>query len=177
MIKKFSIPLSFLGVLILLSACLRPLQADPLDADVPAFVPPTLLPFTTTPVPTATPEQNPGLPQGDSCIDNLTFIEDESIPDGTVLEPGTTIKKGWKVTNSGTCNWGKGYTIRLIAGPALDAPSPQDLFPARSGTSLTIQIEYKVPENTGKVRSVWQAYNPSDVAFGDSFYLDIVVEK
>ena len=174
--KKFLILISYIGILILLSGCFRPLQADPLEADVPAFVPPTLVPPTPTIEIAPTPKQSSDNSQTDACIDNLTFIEDKSIPDGTKLTPGSVIEKEWDVKNSGTCNWGPGYTIRLIGGPALEATSPQDLFPARSGTSLTIRIDFIAPEEPGNYRSAWQAYNPSELAFGDSFYIDVVVK-
>ncbi|MBE0686182.1 MAG: hypothetical protein IH585_09290 [Anaerolineaceae bacterium] len=174
--KKVFIIISFIGILIFLTGCLRPLQADPMEAEVPAFIPPTLIPPTPTnePIPTQIQNSEESLP--DACIDNLTFIEDKSIPDGTAVAPGSVIEKGWEVKNSGTCNWGSGYTIRLIGGPALEAISPQDLFPARSGTSLTIQIDFIAPDQPGNYRSAWQAYNPSDLAFGDSFYIDFVVK-
>jgi len=91
--------------------------------------------------------------------------------------PGSVIKKEWEVKNSGTCNWGSGYTIQLIGGPSLEAPSPQDLFPARNGTSLIIQMEFIAPDEPGNYRSAWQAYNPDNLAFGDSFYIDFVVKE
>lgn len=174
--KKVLIIISLVGILIVLSGCFRPLQADPMEADVPAFVPPTLVPPTPTIEPIPTQMQNSDQSQPDACIDNLTFIEDKSIPDGTQVTPGSVIEKEWEVKNSGTCNWGSGYTIRLIGGPALEATSPQDLYPARSGTSLTIKIDFIAPDEPGNYRSAWQAYTPNELAFGDSFYIDFVVE-
>lgn len=174
--KKVFIIISLVGLLFVLSGCFRPLQADPMEANVPAFVPPTLVPPTPTIEPIPTQIQNSDQSQPDACIDNLTFIEDKSIPDGTQVTPGSVIQKEWEVKNSGTCNWGSGYTIRLIGGPALEANSPQDLYPARSGTSLTIKIDFIAPEEPGNYRSAWQAYNPNELAFGDSFYIDFVVE-
>jgi hypothetical protein len=173
--KKIKTILGLIGILIFLSGCLRPLQADPLESDVPAFVPPTLIPATPTTEIIEPTSQNVNRTQALTCIDNLTFIQDETIPDGTIVIPGSLIEKKWEVKNSGTCNWGPGYSIRLIGGPSLEAPSPQDLFPARSGTSLSIRIEFIAPAEEGKYRSAWQAYNPDELAFGDSFYIDIVV--
>lgn len=174
--KKYFKIISLLGILFFLSGCFRPLQADPMEVDIPAFVPPTLVPPTPTTETVPTQKQSSDNSQADACIDNLTFIEDKSIPDGTQVIAGSVIEKEWDVKNSGTCNWGPGYTIRLIGGSALEAPSPQDLFPARSGTSLTINIDFIAPEEPGNYRSAWQAYNPSELAFGDSFYIDVVVK-
>ena len=175
--KKIKTILGLIGILIFLSGCLRPLQADPLESDVPAFVPPTLIPATPTTEIIEPTSQNVNMTQAVACIDNLTFIQDETIPDGTIVTPGSTIEKKWEVKNSGTCNWGPGYSIQLTGGPSLEAPSPQDLFPARSGTSLSIRIEFTAPVEEGKYRSAWQAYNPDGIAFGDSFYIDFVVEE
>ncbi len=177
MSKKGFVIISLIGVLFFLSGCLRPLQADPMETDVPAFVPPTLIPATPTIEPTRAQGQKTENSAPDTCIDNLTFIEDKSIPDGTETTPGSVIKKEWEVKNSGTCNWGSGYTIQLIGGPSLEAPSPQDLFPARNGTSLIIQMEFIAPDEPGNYRSAWQAYNPDNLAFGDSFYIDFVVKE
>jgi hypothetical protein len=175
--KKIKTILSLIGILIFLSGCLRPLQADPLESDVPAFVPPTLIPATPTTEIIEPTSQNVNMTQAVACIDNLTFIQDETIPDGTIIKSGSIFEKKWEVKNSGTCNWGPGYSIRLIGGPSLEAPSPQDLFPARSGTSLSIQLEFTAPAEEGKYRSAWQAFNPDEIAFGDSFYIDFVVEE
>lgn len=168
------------GILIsilLLSGCLRPLQPDPLESDVPAFIPPTLIPPTPTQEIVEPTKQSIKETQEFSCIDNLTFIQDETIPDGSIVTPGSDVIKRWELKNSGTCNWGPGYTIRVVSGEALGATSPQDLFPARSGTSLSLEIKFLAPEEEGEFRSVWQAYSPAETAFGDTFYVDFTVEK
>lgn len=176
MIRKILFICGLIILMPILSGCLRPLQADPLASDVPAFVPPTLIPPTPT-LEILEPTQDLKNPtQETTCIDNLTFIKDETIPDGTTVSPASEIEKQWEVKNSGTCNWGPGYSIRLISGDALGASSPQDLFPARSGTSLIIEIVFTSPDIPGKYRSVWQAYNPSENAFGDSFYIDFSIQ-
>jgi len=172
-----SLIISLMMMAILITGCLRPLQADPLESDVPAFVPPTVIPPTPTEEKLESTKQSINSTQEISCIDNLTFIQDETIPDGTIVAPGTEIEKSWELKNSGTCNWGPGYIIQLVSGEALGAESPQDLFPARSGSSLTIEIIFLAPDEPGNYRSVWQAYNPTENAFGDTFYVDFIVEE
>lgn len=161
--------------LLLLAACFRSLQADPLKSDVPAFIPPTITIPTATLTPTLSPVQIATQTSEAQCKDNLTFLTDETIPDGTVIKPGASIDKRWEVQNSGTCNWGEGYTIRLIGGSDMGVTSPLSLFPARSNTTTSIQIEFFAPTENGNYRSAWQAFNPNGEAFGDTFYIDIVV--
>ena len=173
--KNITFKVSIIITLLLLSGCLRPLQPDPLESDVPAFIPPTLIPPTPTIEIIEPTRESLNPTQESTCIDNLTFIQDETIPDGTEVAQGSDVIKKWELKNSGTCNWGPGYTIRLVSGEALGASSPQDLFPARNGTSLSLEIKFLAPEEPGDYRSVWQAYNPSETAFGDTFYVDFTV--
>ncbi len=153
------------------------------------FIPPTLVP-TALPTPTTSPtqagseiegeQQDTESVQGESpesqCIDQLTFISDITIPDGTTVVPGSTLDKQWEVENSGTCNWNESYQLRLISGPAMGAEPEQNLIPARSGSRVTLRIVFTAPEEPGTYRSAWQAYNPQSIAFGDLFFIDIVVE-
>lgn len=76
------------------------------------------------------------------CIDNLTFISDVSIPDGTEVQANATLDKRWEVKNSGNCNWDEHYRLRLIAGPAMDAVQEQALYPARSGGQVICRSSF-----------------------------------
>ncbi len=172
--RKFIIFISIM-ILISLAGCFRSLQADPILSDVPAFVPPTLTIPTATLTPTLSAIQMATQTSEAQCKDSLTFIKDETIPDGTTVQPGSSIDKRWEVQNSGTCNWGEGYTIQLIGGSDMGVTSPLNLFPARSNTTTSIQIEFFAPQESGNYRSAWQAYNPEGEAFGDTFYIDIIV--
>jgi len=112
-----------------------------------------------------------------TCQDGLAFLNDLTIPDGTMVGPDSTMEKRWEVENSGTCNWNENYRLRLIAGPEMDAQKEQALFPARSGSRATIRIQFKAPTEPGYYRSAWQAFNDKGEAFGDPFFIDIVVEE
>jgi hypothetical protein len=106
----------------------------------------------------------------------LWFLADLTIPDGTVVQPGELLDKRWEVQNNGTCNWNQDYRIKLIAGPGMGVPVQQALIPALSGTEVVIRMNLIAPEEPGNYRSAWQAYDPQDNAFGDPFFIDLVVE-
>jgi len=89
-----------------------------------------------------------------NCTNNLEFIEDLSIPDGTQLAPSREIVKEWKVRNSGTCNWNADYSVRLISGDALGAQPLLALVPARYGTEAVISIAFTTPSEPGRY-SAW----------------------
>lgn len=175
--NRIALIVTTLIFLFTLSACFRNLQPEPGENGSPGFVPPTLTAPTITPSPTIDPEVKASPSQSLNCENNLSFLKDETIPDGTLIQPGASIDKQWEVQNTGTCNWSEGYTIRLIGGSEMGASPTQDLFPARSDTTITIRIEFVAPNEEGNYRSAWQAYDPNDIAFGDPFYIDIIVGK
>jgi hypothetical protein len=65
-----------------------------------------------------TPLASPVPTSGETCH-RLDFIEDVTIPDGTVLKPGQDFQKIWRVINSGTCAWDDGYVL-VYQGGKLD---------------------------------------------------------
>jgi len=136
---------------------------------------------TTTPIPaihtsiptptvTATPTEGP-------CTNNLEFIQDVTIPDGTKILTGAAIDKQWLVNNTGTCNWDDSYRLKWIGGDPLGANQEQMLFPARSGTQATLRINFTAPTIEGTYQSAWQAYGPDGTAFGDPVFMQIIAAR
>ncbi|HKI47324.1 MAG TPA: NBR1-Ig-like domain-containing protein, partial [Balneolales bacterium] len=109
-----------------------------------------------------------------NCINNLTFIEDVTIPDNSFASFGTLIDKQWLIENSGTCNWTSAYRLRHTGGAVLGAPEELALYPARSGTQITIQIIFTAPFEEGVYESAWQAFDPNGFPFGDPIYMRIL---
>jgi hypothetical protein len=136
------------------------------------FVPPT-------PVPTS--EQNleaqPATPptQQGNCVNQLQYIKDLTIPDGTEVLEGEKITKRWLISNEGSCNWDQNYSLQLISGLALGANKYQLLYPARQGSRAILEITFTAPENPGRYNSWWQAFDSSGKRFGDPVYMDITV--
>ena len=168
----------FLTILLLLglTGCMPPSIPAPDNEQTPFFVPPVIV--TTSPTVMIAPssevsqQQTPTL----DCQNLLSFMDDLTVPDGTIFEAGAAIDKQWEVENSGTCNWDERYTVRLTGGPDLGAEQIQALFPARSGSKATIQILFEAPQEAGTYRSSWQAFSPEGEPFGDPFYIEIIVE-
>jgi len=110
-----------------------------------------------------------------TCLNNLLFVEDLSVPDGTLVSPGALIDKQWSVENNGSCNWDSHFILKLIAGPDMGAQIRQALYPARSGTRATIRMLFTAPQEPGTYRSAWQAFSPDELAFGDPIFIEVVV--
>ena len=155
---------------ILLSACGGQVARVPENL----FVAPTINPKTE--IPTIEIQVTIESTRLISCEDNLEFVEDVTIPDGTRFAPNANIEKIWLVRNSGSCNWESGYSLQLISSPNLGATLEQALFPARSGTEIEIRVDFIAPGAPGNYISKWQAFNPAGEPFGDLIFLDIWVD-
>ncbi|HUE99196.1 MAG TPA: NBR1-Ig-like domain-containing protein [Anaerolineales bacterium] len=125
----------------------------------------------STPLPTIVPTINP-----EECSNNLSFIEDLTIPDNMFTTFGLALDKQWLVENSGTCNWTSDYRLRHIGGAVLGAPEEIALHPARAGTQATIRILFTAPFTEGVYESAWQAMDATGSAFGDPIFISIVVQ-
>ena len=177
-----------LGLIILflgLTACNTISEAFQTDTTENFYIPPTadgeatsLIILTPTSSSTLSAPTQQTLPSSTpSCTNDLTFIEDLTIPDQTVVSPGVTLDKRWQVENSGSCNWDERYRIKLITETNLATPSEQALYPARSGTQATIRVLFIAPSEPGTHRSAWQAFSPLGEPFGEPFYIELVVES
>jgi hypothetical protein len=177
MYRKFSFQLMLISVTLslLVGGCgaLQPVRSAPAANSAPFFIAPTSAP-SPTPQNTAK-AANPANIQPADCTNVLSFQQDLTLPDGTFVNPGSSLDKQWQVRNSGTCNWDDTYTIQKIDGDSLGAASPQALVPARSGTAATIRIIFTAPTQSGKYTSIWQAYTPDGKPFGDNFSIVVNV--
>ena len=116
-------------------------------------------------------QTEPGL-----LANNLKFVSDVTIPDGTQANIGEAMEKKWEVENNGTCNWISGYTLRLVAGGSLGANPEQALYPALAGSKVAIQMNFLAPTAPGNYKSAWQAYGLDDKPFGEVIYIQIEVK-
>ena len=125
----------------------------------------------STPQPTIFPTTNP-----ENCVNDLTFLEDLTVPDNMFTTFGLALDKQWLVENSGTCHWNSAYRLRNIGGAALGAPEEIALYPARAGTQATLRILFTAPFTEGVYESAWQAIDANRNPFGDPIYIRIAVQ-
>jgi hypothetical protein len=111
------------------------------------------------------------------CLNNAFFLEDLSIPDGTVVLLGENIDKRWSVLNSGTCDWGPGYQLIRVGEDPLDGKDELALYPARAGATAVWQVILNAPLEPGDYLSRWQARTPEGSLFGDEVFLFVSVRE
>ena len=131
-------------------------------------------PTATQPPPTATP-----IP-----CDRAAFVE-ETIPDGTVVAPGSNFTKSWTLKNDGSCTWNSSYSVVFVSGDALGAPAARQLTTGSVAPGQTIQIsmDMKAPATEGTYKGNWKLRNAAGVVFGlgsdaaKNYWVEIKVTK
>ena len=114
--------------------------------------------------------------------DAAAFVKDVTISDGTILSPGTTFAKTWRLQNVGTCTWTSSYAVAFISGDGLSGPSaislPENVNP---GDTVDLTVNLVAPSQKGHYRGNWKLRNTSGVLFGigtnadTAFWVDINV--
>ena len=129
-------------------------------------VPPTV---TGTP-PTATPTRTPGgvtVTVPPSSCDKAQFIADVTIPDGTVMLPGATFTKTWRLKNVGSCAWTTSpinwCSSAVSKWARLISHIPKDVA---IGETVDISINMTAPSAAGSYRGFWMFKNASGALFG-----------
>jgi hypothetical protein len=119
--------------------------------------------------PTTTPTAQPP-PQED-----LQYVVDTSIPDGTVMRTRFSFVKGWLVFNDGQSSWTNGWVLRLVSGKPFGA-KVIDVPPTRACRSVTILAPMRSPGRPGQYRSVWRMQDPQGRSFGEPLTLVVTVQ-
>jgi hypothetical protein len=134
----------------------------------------TAVPPTAVSLPSVAPTT--GL--NDAC-NSVTFEGDITIPDGTVIKPGTNFQKIWAIRNTGNCKWDDGYALVYVAGSTPDLDPYTFEFKKASdfvgpGQGINIAINLTAPCKPGKYEGHWKMRSDQGFYFGD--YLSVYIE-
>ncbi len=137
------------------------------------------LPATTAPVDngaasTATPEalatveatntQSSGPVQ--FCTASAAFVS-ETIPDGTIVEPGGTFTKVWNIQNTGTCGWDAKWQLVFQGGDVMGGAASYNFpQPAQPGQTVEVPIVLTAPQQGGTYTGKWMLKSPWGMTFG-----------
>jgi hypothetical protein len=97
-----------------------------------------------------------------------TFIQDVTYPDGTLVSPGESFTKTWRVKNVGTCTWNADYQLVFVGGDAMGGPASQQLTGVHipPGQTLDISINLIAPASPGAHTGYWKLCAPNGDVFG-----------
>jgi hypothetical protein len=113
---------------------------------------------------------------GPQCND-AGFVEDVSVPDGTLLAPEKDFKKTWRIKNTGTCQWTTSYAIGFAYGDKLggtDTKLPNSVDP---GSTVDISVGMSAPKVNGWYGGWWRLKSETGAYFGDFVYVSIQVSS
>jgi hypothetical protein len=150
------------------TSTVAPTDAAPSDATV-----------TATPMATSTPQ--PLGPNGKPCY--AASVQDITIPDGMLIDPGSAFTKTWRMLNMGNCVWDSTYALTFITGDALGTilkvPLTTRVLP---GQSVDISVDMTAPTADGTYKGYWRMATPYGGTFGvgtydQSIYVQILVSS
>ncbi len=151
-------------------ASATPAQAAPTatsySSPAPTASPETMLSATTLPPgftllasPTATPAPR-------DCTDRMIFVGDVTIPDNTMLDPGETFTKTWRVTNGGTCTWDESYQLVFAGDDPLGGQMTNPIPTAAPGQTIDLSVQLITPQRGGEHAGYWLLNNYAGQMFG-----------
>jgi polar amino acid transport system substrate-binding protein len=139
---------------------------------------PTLAPL---PTPTSAPVATPAPP---ACLDGMAWVADLNLEDGNMsappsMQPGQGFTKGWRVRNSGNCDWRADYTFTYANGntpAARMGGQPMAMGRAvRPGEQIDVHVNLVAPYAPGVYQGFWQMTNSGGVSFGETVWVGIRV--
>ena len=133
---------------------------------------------TATPSPTATATSYIYGWHHPPCHDqwnNAEYVDDITIPNGTVLAPGQVFIKTWKVLNTGDSIWTIHYLLVPVSGKVMGGSTAaigQVVYP---GHTAAISVVLQAPNAEGIYKGYWQMADENDHPFGDTLPIKIIV--
>lgn len=164
---------------------LPPPTEKPRDPIVGSISTPTAKAITFTPTATppqtetATPPRIPTQPPttAPECILDALFVEDVTIPDDTVMKPGETFTKTWRMQNTGNCDWAGDVWLVFLQGTQMAGPAKVAVPPTKVGDKVDISVKMTAPATAGMHFGTWQLETADGRKFGTQPYLRIIVQE
>ena len=95
------------------------------------------------------------------------FVADVTVPDNSVINPGATFVKTWRLKNTGVCQWNTSYTLVYVSGTQMGGTTSV-AFPGAVplGQTVDLTVTLTAPNAYGTFRGNWQLRNASGEIFG-----------
>jgi hypothetical protein len=105
------------------------------------------------------------------------FISDVTLPDGTVVAPGSKVCKIWKLGNCGSQDWPSGTKLLHVGGDSLleHPEEPIVVDPAAANGEVDVAVNLVAPEDAGRYISYFRLCGPRGMRFGQRIWVMLVV--
>jgi uncharacterized membrane protein YgcG len=110
------------------------------------------------------PEENttPG-----ECINAAEFVQDVTVPDDTLIKPGKSFVKIWRLRNIGSCTWTSNYLLVFIAGDQMEGASPKRLNTSIDpGNTIDLALDLVAPGDMNYYQGNWMLQDENGNNFG-----------
>jgi polar amino acid transport system substrate-binding protein len=140
-----------------------------------------------TPIPTPTPlppQPTPTPLPPPPCVAGLEFVADLNLPDNNMknppkLSPGQPFIKGWRVRNTGTCDWTPTYSLDYAYGndPAARMGGVRTYLDRNvpPGGTYDLYVNLVAPVVPGVYQGFWQMLSSISYPFGQKVWVGIEV--
>lgn len=109
------------------------------------------------------------------------FIKHITIPDDTILPPGTAFIKTWKVRNEGTVAWPAGTLLKYLSrevGSPFGGPEAVPVGKVvEPGESIDISVEITSPSKVGTHTGFWKLCTEEGLKFGQRLWCKVQVKE
>lgn len=138
------------------------------------------------------PSYKPG--RNPYCNNKIREVKDVTYPDGTIVAPGTTFRKTWRMKNGGTCVWDENYLVSFFYGDDLGFDGQVTITPAGvdmtsnsgpkyqvnrpknikvyPGDYVYVSVDLKAPMASGMYESYFKLRDNYGYEFGFGSYAD-----
>ena len=110
-----------------------------------------------------------------NCQLQTSFVNDVTVPDNTIMQPGEIFVKTWRIMNAGTCDWNEDYRLVLLKDGNIGAPPFITIPHTPPGEAVDISIPMVAPKQSGIFTSIWSFQASDGTNFGAVLYVRIVI--
>jgi hypothetical protein len=105
-------------------------------------------------------------PTEDTC-NRASWVEDVSVPDGSVFLPNVAFTKTWRLKNVGSCTWNTSYAVVYFSGDQMSAPAATPLLGnVPPGGTVDVSVNMKSPGSNGDYRGNFKLRSDTGLIFG-----------
>ena len=140
----------------------------------PTLLPSATLSVTETPLVSSTPEvTNTTVPPTQGSCDDMAYVSDVTIADGSLISPGSQFIKTWRIKNTGQCTWSTAY--HLVYGWASDNWTAIKTFPPAAvyltqsvapGEEVEVSMTLTAPTGSNTYSASFRLQNANGYNFG-----------
>jgi hypothetical protein len=148
----------FLQTLVAFQTATMPLEPTATETIMPTAIPT----IARSPQPELTPSQTGAC---NRVAAGIPF--DVTIPDDTIMQPGQSFTKTWRLVNNGTCKWTRLYAVVFFSGNPMGAHQTHYLNAGvLPGQSIDVSVEFIAPFESGSYQSNWMLQSQEGELFG-----------